>query len=211
MNTPAPYSEMKRKAEHIAPLGFAFTLTIFPKWLVFALSITAIVYGVFISKRVVKGTLREAEQARGYSIGKTAYGIMVLILLVLFHTRMYVVAGAWAIMALGDGSASIFGTRWGRKKLPWNSEKSWAGLFGFLIVGTTACAFLLWYIQSTGDVGTTIDGVFAAFSAADLVGIAIAATVLCALAETLKIPLDDNILVPGLAGMLLFLITRFWP
>ncbi|MCZ7586926.1 MAG: hypothetical protein M5R36_28250 [Deltaproteobacteria bacterium] len=140
--TAVPYSEMKRKVEHIAPLGFAFTLTIFPKWLVFTLSVTSIVYGIFISKRVVKGTLRQGELDRGFSLGKAAYGIMILLLLILFHHRMHVVAGAWALLALGDGSASIFGTLYGGTKLPWNDEKSPAGLIGFVVVGTLAC-FLL--------------------------------------------------------------------
>lgn len=204
----ASYSEMKRKVEHIAPLGFAFTLTIFPKWLVFTLSVTAIVYGIFVSKRVVKGTLREAELARGFSIGKAAYGIMILILLLLFHERMHVVAGAWAILALGDGSASIFGTRFGGEKLPWNRDKSWAGLAGFLGVGTLACFGLLAYTQSTGDVGTTIDAAFAAYSAGQLLMIAAIANGVCAVFETLRLPIDDNILVPGLAGALLHLLTR---
>lgn len=203
----ASYSEMKRKVEHIAPLGFAFTLTIFPKWLVFTLSVTAIVYGVFVSKRVVKGTLREAELARGYSIGKAAYGIMILLLLILFHHRMQVVAGAWAILALGDGSASIFGTKYGRTKLPWNPDKSWAGLFGFLGVGTVACFILLLYTQATGDVNVTIDGTFAAFSIGQLFLVAAVANGFCAVMETVKIPIDDNILVPGLAAAALALMA----
>ncbi|MBZ0271115.1 hypothetical protein K8I61_03705 [bacterium] len=203
----SPYSEMKRKAEHIAPLGFAFTLTIFPKWLVFTLSVTAIVYGVFLSKRVVTGTLRNKELARGFSVGKTAYGVMILMLLAIFHTRMHIVAGAWAILALGDGSASIFGTKIRSAKLPWNPEKSFAGLVGFVLVGTLACFGLLVYTQATGDVGVTIDAAFAAMSAGGIFLTALIATSICAAAETLPQPIDDNILVPGLAALLLHFLT----
>ncbi len=207
MTGAAPYSEMKRKMEHIAPLGFAFTLTIFPKWLVFVLAVTAIVYGLFISKRVVKGTLRDAELEKGFSLGKAAYGIMVLILLIIFHQRMQVLAGAWAIMALGDGSASIFGTLWGGKKLPWNREKSWMGLFGFALIGTLACAALLIYTHSTGDVGVTIDAAFAAFTINRIIFVALIATLICAVVETLPQPIDDNIIIPALAALLLHFFT----
>ncbi len=207
MTDVAPYSEMKRKMEHIAPFGFAFTLTIFPKWLVFILSIVAIIYGLFISKRVVKGTLRDSELQKGFSLGKAAYGIMVLILLLFFHHRMHVVAGAWALMALGDGSASIFGTLWGRNKLPWNKDKSWMGLLGFSLVGSLACAGMLLYTQYTGDVGSTIDVAFAAFSFDRIVLVALMTTLICAAFETLPLPVDDNISIPALAGILLSIFT----
>jgi dolichol kinase len=209
MSDAVPYSEMKRKVEHIAPVGFAFTLTIFPKWLVFALSISAIIYGMFVSKRVVKGTLREAELSRGFSIGKSAYGIMIFLLLILFNHRMHVVAGAWAILALGDGSASIFGSKFGSKKLAWNKDKSYAGLIAFIVVGTAACALLLLFTHATGDAGLTIDGVFAAYSTQKIILVAAATATICAVAETIRQPIDDNILVPGLAGLLLHILTKF--
>ncbi len=203
----AAYSEWKRKAEHILPLGFAFTLTIFPKWLVFTLSVIAIIYGVFVSKRVVKGTLREGEIERGFSLGKTAYGVMIFLLLFIFHNRMQVVAGAWALLALGDGSATIAGTYLGRRKLPWNAKKSWAGLLAFLVVGTLACALLLLYTQATGISGHTISADFAAFSAGRIWTVAYGTTIVCALAETIDQPLDDNILIPALSGLLLYCMT----
>lgn len=202
-----PYSELKRKAEHIIPLGFAFTLTVFPKWLVFTLAITAILYGLFLSRRLVKGTLREAERTRGFSLGKTAYGVMILILLLIFHNNMQVVAGAWALLALGDGAATLFGTLMDSPRLPWNAAKSWAGLFGFLLIGVPACVGLLWYTQTTGQVGQTINAAFANFSFRQVAAIGLGVTIVCAVAESIDQPLDDNILIPALAGGLLFPLT----
>jgi phytol kinase len=45
---------------------------------------------------------------------------------------------ALAMMCAGDGIADIVGRRFGSKKLPYNSDKSWAGsiamfLFGFVV------------------------------------------------------------------------------
>jgi dolichol kinase len=202
------YSEMKRKAEHIAPLAFAFLLTIIPKGTVFLLSILSIIYGLFVSKRVVKGTLREHELSKGFSLGKAAYGIMIFLLLVLFNRRMYIVAGAWALLALGDGSASIFGTKYGTRKLPWNKDKSWAGLAAFVIVGALACTFFLWYIQATGVVGRTIDAGFADHGFGTLFKIGALTALICAAAESIRQPIDDNILVPGLAAVLINLLSK---
>jgi dolichol kinase len=205
---PAGYSEMKRKVEHITPLAFAFTLTIFPKGLIFVLAILSIIYGLFVSKRVVKGTLREHEITKGFSLGKAAYGIMIFLLLVMFNRRMYVVAGAWALLALGDGSASIFGSMYGTRKLPWNKDKSWAGLIAFLVVGTLACTFFLWYIQATGDVGRTMDNAFVNLDLGMLFTIGALTAFACAVAETIRQPIDDNILVPGLAAVLISLLSK---
>ncbi|MCB1152721.1 MAG: hypothetical protein H6684_08840 [Deltaproteobacteria bacterium] len=203
----APYSEVRRKIEHIAPLGFAFTLTIWPKWLVFTLAIIAALYGIFSVKLTKNPSVREAELARGYSVGKAAYGVMVLILLCLFHRHMEIVAGAWATLALGDGMASIFGRRFGDGKLPWNNVKSWAGFGAFVGIGSLACFGLLLYTQATGNATPpgeiTISPAFAAFSTARLAAAAFGAVLLAAVAESWPQRIDDNILVPAVSGLAL--------
>ncbi len=206
MRDAATYSETKRKIEHIVPLGFAFTLTIFPKWLVFTLSVTAVVYGIFLSRLLVKGTWRDEEMRKGFSTGKAAYGIMVLILLLIFHKKMQIAAGAWAVMALGDGAASIIGIRYGKTKLPWNKDKSWMGMLAFTLAGFAACAGLLYYTQATGDASTTIGSAFALLSAKRLMAMALITSAVCAAVESLPLPVNDNISIPALAGLLLYLL-----
>jgi hypothetical protein len=44
-----------------------------------------------------------------------------------FPRRLEVAAAVWGILAFGDGMASIVGMTLGRRKLPWNPRKSWAG------------------------------------------------------------------------------------
>ena len=51
-----------------------------------------------------------------------------LLLILVFYRRLEIAAGAWGILAFGDGMASIAGMTLGRRKLPWNPRKSWAGM-----------------------------------------------------------------------------------
>ena len=134
----------------MAPLGFVFSLTLFPLWLIFVLAILAVVYGLALSRHLSQRTFRPEERQRGYSMGKIAYAISVFFLLVFFHKRMHIVAGAWSIMALGDASATLIGMMWGRFLLPWNKNKSWAGLFAFFLAGTAGSFLLMWYTVATG-------------------------------------------------------------
>jgi len=47
------------------------------------------------------------------------------------------------LLAFGDGLATVCGIAWGRKKLPWNPAKSWAGSAAYVVCGTVAAAGLL--------------------------------------------------------------------
>jgi dolichol kinase len=42
---------------------------------------------------------------------------------------------------LGDGTAGLFGERYGRSKLPWNSSKSWVGFISFVIFSVLATRY----------------------------------------------------------------------
>ena len=203
MPVPVSFSQTRRSIEHVLPVGFAFTLTVFPLWLVFALSVAAIAYGVVFSRALSRSTFRPEEQQRGYSIGKIGYAVSVFILLVLFHRQMYVVAGAWAIMALGDAAATLTGTRFGRARLWWNRDKSWVGSAAFWCFGTIGCFALMWYTVATGADPVPLD-------IEALVWISLMAAGICALAESLALPINDNFVVPLTAGGSLFLLTRFW-
>lgn len=197
------YSQGKRSIEHVLPLGFAFSLTIFPLWLVFVLSVTAVIYGAYLSKRLSKTTFRDDEKKVGYSVGKIAYGVSVLILLLLFYRQMHIVAGAWAIMALGDPAATLAGRRWGRKPVPWNPAKTWTGTLAFFIFATSGCFGLLWYTVATtkSEIAVTVPV---------LMAMAVCTAAVTAIIESVDFKINDNFTVPLSAGILLFVQTKIW-
>ena len=135
--------------------------------------------------------LREGERARGRSVGVLLYPLTVMLLILVFWRRLEVAAAAWGILAFGDGMASVVGMTLGRRKLPWNPAKSWAGSLGYWLFGAAAAAALLQW-TAPGRYGW-------AFA----VGCGAAAALLAALLESLPQGLDDNLGVPLVTGLFL--------
>lgn len=146
--------------------------------------------------------LREGERARGRSIGVLLYPLAVLILILAFWRRLEVAAAAWGILAFGDGMASVVGMTLGRRKLPWNPAKSWAGTLAYWLFGGAAAAALLPW-TAPGRYGWA----FALACGA-------AAALLAAVLESLPQGLDDNLGVPLVTGLFLLGLTlgqEGWP
>jgi uncharacterized protein (TIGR00297 family) len=104
---------------------------------------------------------------------------------------MHIAAGAWAIMALGDGMASIAGEGLRGPALPWNSEKTWSGFCGFALSGTAGAYVLTRWVAPSIAPETAL----LVCAATALVG---------ALVETVPIRLDDNLTVPLISGAFMF-------
>jgi uncharacterized protein (TIGR00297 family) len=192
-------SETKRKIEHIIPVIFAFLLRYLNTWQALLFAFVGIMYGVFLSKIFVGGTFRKHEQEKGFSFGKLIYGVMVFVLILLFNKKMHIVAGAWAIMSMGDGFSSIFGKAYGKKKLPWNPEKSWIGSIAFVFFGGVGAAILMWWVNP-GLLQTP-------FAWYHLLITSFLTSFVTAGVESLPLKINDNITVPLTAGLFLYAAT----
>jgi dolichol kinase len=82
---------------------------------------------------VVASTRREHEST---PVAAAQFLLMILLLGVLLPLPYFF--AAIAVLAVGDGFASVAGRRWGRRALPWNRSKSWAGLAVGAGAGTAA-------------------------------------------------------------------------
>lgn len=111
---------------------------------------------------------------------------------------------AWAAMAGGDAAASCAGRIFPRPRLPWNPNKSWAGLLAFVLCALPCCLLALWWCPcplfltrmlnpETPFVWTL--AVLAAFAGAIL--------------ESLPRPFDDNVRVPLGVGLILAVSALF--
>ena len=114
-----------------------------------------------------------------------------LALILLYRHDLHIVGAAWAIMALGDGTASVTGGALRGPALPWNREKTWSGFLGFIVAGTAGAYVLTrWVAPAVApDVALRI------CAATALVG---------AIVESAPIRLDDNATVPLVAGAFMF-------
>ncbi len=185
--------ELLRKTVHMGTGSIALLLRFLGPFWSAVCALAALLMNLFLLPRVGGRRLwRDAELAAGGSAGIVLYPLSVLLLVLLFWRRLEVAAATWGILAFGDGMASVVGMTLGRRKLPWNPEKSWAGSGAYALFGTVAAAGLLaWTAPGRYDWS------FAVAAGA-------AAAVFAAVLESLPQGLDDNLGVPLLSGLFLF-------
>ncbi|HEX3582340.1 MAG TPA: DUF92 domain-containing protein, partial [Thermoanaerobaculia bacterium] len=174
--------EALRKALHIAFGLFALTLRFLP-WTVAAAVAGAAVLGNWLLLHRLVGK-RVARHERGYDPGIVLYPLAVMVLIVVFRDRLAIAAATWAIMAFGDGFATLAGKNIRGPRLPWNEEKSWSGFLAFLAFGFVGAEFTWLFVAGNPP----------------LVVITIT-VILCAIAESLALNVDDNFIVPIVAGV----------
>jgi dolichol kinase len=176
------HSETARQIVHVAMAGFALLLRVFTWPQAAALAGGALIFNLFLLRRVAPSIVRPAE-LRTPRAGIVFYPLSILILVLVFRERLDIVAAAWGVMAFGDGMATLAG-RWNPSRaLPWNPGKTWSGLMAFVVFGAPAAAGLsLWVAPA----------VPAAPEPVALVWMALAGTIVAALVETLPTGLDDT-------------------
>jgi uncharacterized protein (TIGR00297 family) len=187
-----------RKVVHVSMLAFAFLLP-FLSWVQAAgAAALALCFNLFILPRLDLDFGKPASAAKGEAAaawtGIVAYPVSVFLLILLFGRRMEVVAAVWAIMALGDGSASVAGETMRGPAIPWNPRKRWVGFLAFIVVGSLG-GFVLgkWTAPS--------------FPPLKMLIVCAATAVVGAVVETLPTGLDDNISVPLVCGGFMYCIV----
>jgi len=137
------------------------------------------------------GLWRREEGWNGRAPGIVLYPLTVLLLLLIFSHRPEVAAAGWGLLAFGDGAASLAGLAWGRRRLPWNPGKSWAGLTAYWLIGGGAVGVLVLWVAS-GD-----------FDAPFVWTLSFGVALVAALLESMPTELDDNLAVPLIGALLL--------
>ena len=199
-----------RKMVHISMLGFAFLLPFLTWSEAVGAAMLALLFNMFVLPRLgadldkpmvravsraIAGPAGEppsvAEMFAGPWTGIVIYPISVLVLILIFRRHMEIAAGAWAIMALGDGLASVVGGALGGPVLPYNSEKTWTGFGAFIIAGAAGA----WVL--TRWVAPSVPSKYA-------LTVCLATAVVGALVEGVPMGLDDNLTVPLASGCFMY-------
>ena len=102
--------------------------------MIFSLQFLLIGIGVLHDDAAVQAMSRSGDR-REILRGPLFYGIIFVILTVVYWYDSAIGIIALMLMCGGDGLADILGRRFGQRKLPWSDEKSWVGSFGMLIGG----------------------------------------------------------------------------
>jgi phytol kinase len=125
------------------------------------------------------------------------YALSVLVTFLIFPRHAELGLTVLAVLAFGDGSATLGGLLLGGPKLPWNPRKTWAGLASFLAVGTPLASLFYW--GETRFNPESLEYQAVPFTTA----LCCAGVAVCfaAIAETLPSRINDNIRV-GIAAAL---------
>jgi len=216
-----PHSENARQWVHVGSGAFALLLRVLTWWQAAALAATALVFNLVVLPRIGGRRLyRPVDEARGFPLGILLFPLSVLLLTLTFPARLDIVAAAWAILALGDGAATLVG-RWAADwdeetdetvekilsagsassgfvcgPLPWNREKTVAGTLAFVAFGGLAGIALAWWTRPAVAPAPPLTFTIIA---------PLVAAVVAALVETVPVRLDDNISVPATAAAVLWL------
>ncbi len=182
-----------RKIVHMSMLIFAFLLPYLTWRQAAGCALLALLFNVVILPRLGADLRKTPASPTGKGVwtGIVIYPISVLALILLYRHDLHIVAATWAIMALGDGMASVAGSALRGPALPWNREKTWSGFLGFIVAGTAGAYVLTRWAAP----GVSPEIALRICAATALVG---------AIVESLPVGLDDNATVPLVAGAFMF-------
>lgn len=193
------HSEDARQWVHTGCVAFAFLLRTLAWWQAVVLACAALAFNLFVLPRIGGRRLfRPADEARGYPLGIVLYPVAVLSLILVFPTRPDLAAAGWAILAVGDGAATLAGRRLASPRWPWNRDKTVGGTAAFIVAGGAAAVLLEWWTRPALAAPPGIAFVVLAPAAA---------AVAAAFVETIPVRLDDNLSVTATAAAVLWFAT----
>lgn len=117
--------------------------------LAFTLQFLLIGTGVIKDDASVKAMSRTGDR-REILRGPLYYGIIFVLLTIVYWKSSPIGIVALMLMCGGDGLADIFGRKWGAIKIPWNNGKSLAGSFGMFLGGWILSVLIVWIFIFAG-------------------------------------------------------------
>jgi dolichol kinase len=120
------------------------------------------------------------DEKWGFAMSPLLFALGVLLSLTLYPKQ--VGFAAITILTLGDGTAKIMGKKFGVTHFPYNKAKKLEGTVAGIIASTMGC--LLFVSPYKAVIVSTI----------------------CMIIESVPLPINDNILIPLIAGLLFIII-----
>jgi phytol kinase len=153
--------------------------------LTFTIQFFLIGIGVIKDDASVKAMSRSGDR-REVLRGPLFYGIIFVLLTIIYWKNTPIGIIALMLMCGGDGLADIFGRNWGNKKIIWNKGKSWSGSLGMFIGGWVLSVFVIWVFSAYGAFSLPIQSYLVPITVIAVVG---------TLVESLPFKDIDNITV----------------
>ena len=142
-------TDEKRQAVHILLILLAFFLKYLTKLQAAGLLLLLLVIVLVLVPRLKIKHYFYRQHENHYSYGAVLYFLTLLILVLVFP--LSVVATAWAVLALGDGTATLIGKNFKVNELPWNRKKSYFGTLSFIFFGALGAFIMMQWLGIGGD------------------------------------------------------------
>ena len=186
-------NELARKAVHIVFGLVALALRWLTTWQAAGLALAAFVFNWKLLPHLGGSVI--AREKRGTDTGILLYPLAVLALVLVFSGRPELAAASWGIIAFGDGMATIAGKLVPITALRWNRQKSLGGFMAFWLFGSLAAWFLWRFV--------------AVVAPPNLMVLTALATLAAAIAESLDLRVDDNLVVPLVTALSFVYLLQF--
>lgn len=183
--------ELTRQTIHILLFALVFLLKTIDYWQMILILLGLLIIAIFYVPRSGWRHYFHRAQDKKFSLGAIYYFSVLIFLLVVFPA--YIVACAWAALALGDGFATIVGKKYKGQPLPWNNTKTVNGTITFILATSLGSILILLWLEPT----MALDKIFI---------LSITAAVAGGLTESLPIKINDNVSVPLAVALVITLI-----
>ncbi len=194
-----PRSEIFRKTLHVLPgtLPFLFAPLphsdpLEPVAIQFVVAIAVMITLLYLA---CHRHVRRENEANFLSTA-VSYPATVLAPFILFPGNVEFTCVVVTVIAFGDVAAYIGGTQFGKRRLPWNDQKTWAGTISFVCCAAPVATLAYW-----GEANPVVP-----FRMALLCGTT--AALAGALAESIRTEVTDNLRI-GLAAAAAVIVTHF--
>lgn len=193
--------ELRRRFWHIAPGFLPLILWFIPHRDPASVTLRTILCG-FVAGFGLNAWFRYRTIARpedGQQVGAVfGYTLSVVLAVLLFPSSPEVGLTVLAILAFGDGSATLGGIVFGGRRLPWNPKKTWSGFVSFLAAGIPLATMIYW-----GEPHFNVEALPPHLSYGMSLLVVAPAVFLAAVMESLPVRLNDNFRVGGTAALVL--------
>jgi len=198
--------EVRRRFWHMSPGLLPLILQVVPHADPVSPTLRWIFLGVAVGLglRILWG-FRQIQRTNesGGMAAVAGYALSVIMMMLMFPQHLELAFALLAILAFGDGSATLFGLLIRGPRLPWNKEKSWSGLAAFICVGSLMAGWIYW-----GE-SRNIEGIDVRVSFQTALLLVTPAVVVAAFCESIDSRINDNIRV-GIIGAIMLAITHLF-
>ena len=177
-------AEVRRQAVHIVfgllvvLLHATGVITTFHYTLFFLLCVLVFIFNLLVPLFTPLFAYFEERGVQYPAIGALSYVFGIQLALLLPEPASY---AAIFVLCLGDGVATLIGRR-GSHRLPWNRKKTWEGMLAGMAAAVVGALVFLPVL------------------------LAVAAGALALLAESIDVPVDDNISIPLIVGAIVAIL-----